>query len=79
MTLFCSYSDSLGRPGEGVHKERLLGMASVDVRATVLFALFVNLALGVPFCCALFTLLLVAELMHYLFCVDTAVMRWLRN
>ena len=39
----CQYSEIFGRPGEGVHKERLFGLAAVDVLGTALGAYLLSI------------------------------------
>lgn len=39
----CKYSEVFGRPGEGVHRERLFGMAAVDLLGTALGAYLLSI------------------------------------
>ena len=38
MFHFCKYKDVFGKPKEGVHSYRLMGISMVDVLATILLA-----------------------------------------
>ena len=77
MPGLCQYRDVFGKPGEGAHSVRIGGVAIVDVALTAVAAAGVSWALGQSFVVVLVLLLIVAVAMHRLFCVDTAVNRWL--
>jgi hypothetical protein len=70
----CTYSRSLGVPGEGVHRH-VLGFAIVDVLATVLLASL--MARGDPRETVQYFiwLFILAQLLHWMMCVDTAFLR----
>ena len=89
----CQYKNMFGAPGTGAHKYRFLGVAIVDTVATIVAAVLIWAALKyyqtkslIPiasdvalFFTILIILFVLGEFMHWLFCVDTAVMRALRS
>ena len=72
-TMFCRYSDVLGRPGEGVHSIRIPGTptAAVDFASTLLLAWLVSWSFSVSLSITTSTFLLLGMFFHALFCVDT--------
>jgi hypothetical protein len=73
--MLCQYKDALGRPGEGVHSYRFLGVAVVDVVMTVVVAYVVHRVMGYPFGRTVAVAFLLGVFSHWLFCVDTTVAR----
>ena len=69
----CRYRDSLGRPGEGVHAPRLLGLAVVDVVGTALIAALVARWRRWPVAWTVAAAFAAAVVVHRAFCVDTAL------
>ena len=61
-----------GRPGEGVHSFRLIGLAVVDVALTVAAAYYSAPYLGVGLPVSLAGWFALGIVAHYLFCVSTA-------
>jgi hypothetical protein len=72
MTL-CMYKDIFGKPNEGVHKNRLFGVAIVDVILTVLIGYFIARQYDYSLFHVLLVLFIIAILSHRLFCVSTTV------
>lgn len=81
----CEYKDSLGVPGKGVHKTRVGGIASFDFVLTLLLAWgtsvfskrFTQNGVEVPLTITLVFWLIVSVIIHKIFCVQTAVNKWL--
>lgn len=79
----CKYKDIFGKPNEGVHSSRFLGMAVVDLAATAGIAAIITAAIPSGrksvgsflsiFITTLFILMIFAILVHKIFCVDTAL------
>lgn len=77
----CKYKDSLGKPKEGIHSYRFLGIAIADFLLTIVLALVVSgliclvfktrflLTFGI----SLPSLFLLGIILHRLFCVKTTV------
>lgn len=64
-----------GIPGQGAHSQRIGPFALVDTAGTVLIAYAISRTLNTKFIPTLAITFVSAEIMHYLFCVDTAFMR----
>jgi hypothetical protein len=81
----CAYANAFGEPDKGVHKYRVGGFALVDTLATVLVAVLITWFLHkrcstlssevLVFLQVFVWLVVVGEIMHLLFCVDTAGVR----
>ena len=82
----CKYRDALGKVGEGAHSYRFLDIAIVDVVLTLLLALVTQLFLramfkieNVPLWLIFLVWLIVAEILHYIFCVETTFIKFMRR
>ena len=73
----CAYKDALGAPGTGFHETRLLGMAAWDLLGTLVIAWLISRIAKMNVIVVFVMLMLLAEMTHYAFCVDTAVMKCL--
>ena len=69
----CQYSEIFGLPGKGVHSQRILGLASVDIFGTILFSYIFSILFSWSFKNTLIFLFLLGILLHKMFCVDTAL------
>ena len=78
---FAKYSDIFGKPNEGVHKERFLGIASIDLFGTILISVIISVflylltkknAMGI-FSGTFVILILLGIVFHRLFCVNTTI------
>ena len=78
MTL-CKYKSILGNPGVGVHSYRLFNLPVVDVALTVLLAYLLAMWKRWTFWKTFVGLFVLGEILHYIFCVDTAVMAAIRR
>ena len=67
------YSTVFGKPNEGVHAVRFLGLALVDVVFTVVFAWWIDRQCSTGFFKTLVFLIILGETLHFVFCVPTAV------
>lgn len=72
----CQFANVFGKPGEGIHKSRILGMATVDLVLTILLAILItwfkkwNFVDGI----IVFTCLMIfSVIVHKFFCVETAL------
>lgn len=76
----CKYANILGIPGKGIHRFRLGGIAVVDLVLTLGLALGLSyIPRGPPFTVWIIILLLLAMVLHALFCTKTSVSTWLYN
>ena len=71
----CPYSNILGIPGQGVHAQRFYGFALNDTLATLVAALLTSLFFKVPILYSILGWFIGGEVLHYVFCVDTAFMK----
>lgn len=74
--MFCKYKDVFGKPGEGIHSTRWGPFAAFDLGATIVLAMILALVFRMSFFSFLVMLvvfLILGELMHWMFCVDTPV------
>jgi hypothetical protein len=78
--MLCRYRDIFGRPGEGAHRYRIGPLAAVDVALTVTGVLVFSWAMGwswLETALALLLVILIAVIIHRMFCVNTALNVWL--
>lgn len=75
--MFCEHRDVFGRPGQGVHARRVLGLAAVDVVGTVVIGLLAAWVGGFTPWKAVALAFLAGVVAHRLFCVRTTVDRLL--
>jgi len=73
--LLCQYKNSLGKPGQGFHQQRFLGIALYDTLATIVAAYFIAKYMKWNVWRTIFYAFVFGEFMHWLFCVDTALIR----
>lgn len=75
----CSYKNSLGKPGEGFHQSRILGFALYDIIGTIIIAFIIGYISNISFWITFLLLFIVAQILHYIFCVDTEFIKILTN
>jgi hypothetical protein len=75
----CPFKDALGVPGEGFHSTRFMGLAVGDTVGTFVLALLLAKVFGWPYLPTLIALLVLGEVLHWYFCVDTAVIKFLKK
>ena len=73
MVEFCKYRHIFGIENEGVHKYRLLNIAIVDMVLTIILAFVCALYFKISFLLVFFVLIVIATLLHRLFCVETTI------
>jgi hypothetical protein len=71
----CPYANILGVPGEGFHEKRLYGVAFNDTIGTIGLASITTMVFDVDFKKSLLYWFVGAEVLHYAFGVDTAVLK----
>lgn len=70
----CKYRNIFGKPNEGAHRHKIFGFALVDIIATLLASLLISYVSGYSYFKVLIFLLIVGQLLHYIFCVNTTFM-----
>ena len=73
----CPYKHILGIPGQGVHAARFLGLSINDILMTIAAAALTSLIFKLPFWPTLLIWLIVGEVLHYLFGVQTALLDYI--
>jgi hypothetical protein len=70
---FKEYKNIFGKEGEGAHSIRFFNFAMVDVIMTIVGAFFISLFFKINFFIVFFILMLIAIILHRLFCVNTTL------
>ena len=78
MTL-CKYKDALGKPNTGIHSYRFLGIAIFDTILTIFIAFIISKFFHLSFLYTLLILFLLGIIMHYIFCVETTVNKFIKK
>ena len=79
MIDLCRYKNIFGIPGEGIHSYRVYNIAIMDVIGTILIGLIISFLFDTPLIKTIILLFLLGCIMHYLFCVDTTVNKYLNQ
>ena len=77
MIDLCQYKDIFGKPNEGAHSYRFLGIAIVDLFLTLLVAYYVAYKYKKSFIEISVVFIIIGVIAHSLFCVDTTFNRFL--
>lgn len=76
--MLCKYKDSLGVPREGVHARRMFDLAFWDIFGTIVISYAISRLFGVGFIITLIIILILAEALHLLFCVETPITKMIK-
>ncbi len=79
MTQLTQYKDIFGAPGTGLHSFRIFNIAVVDVALTLVAAYFIAQYTNYPLVYVVCGLLLLSVAVHYIFNVDTTVLKELKG
>lgn len=74
----CKYRDIFGKPNEGVHSMRFLGLAFVDLFLTFVLAVIISYKYEYNIIFVFVFLMVLSIVIHKLFCVDTALLKKLK-
>jgi len=77
--IFEKYKDSLGKPGEGIHKYRFLNTAIMDYVMSIIMAIILAYLTKVPLVLTTIGVFAAGLLSHVLFCVNTNTVRFLEG
>lgn len=69
----CKYSEIFGKPNQGVHKYRFIGLAVIDVIMTIIFAFLISFYMKWSLFYTTLGLFLLGIICHRLFCVRTTI------
>ena len=77
----CPFKDLFGKPRTGAHSFRIADIAVVDTVATLIAAWFIHKQFfpGQSYWTVLLIFFIIGELLHYLFCVETTVIKAIRS
>ncbi len=75
FSYLAQYKDILGVPGEGVHAKRIGPFAINDFIGTIIGAIILSYLFDTTILKAFIFLFILGEVLHYIFCVDTAFLR----
>ena len=73
------YKDILGKPRQGFHKARLFGLARNDLIGTAVVALLISHSSFSKFITTFLLLVIVGIYLHWIFGVDSTLLRWLKD
>jgi len=74
----CAYKHALGVPGEGFHRH-IGGVALLDFIGTAVIAGVISALTGWSFWFLFIALFILGEFLHWYFCVDTVVIKYIKN
>jgi hypothetical protein len=69
---FCKYKDIFGIPKEGIHKQRIFGLAFWDLFFTLIASILISFFFKIHIIYSFIGLFILGILFHLLFCVKTA-------
>lgn len=75
--IFCKYKNIFGKPNEGVHKQRIFGLAFWDLFLTIIASIIVAYIMKKNVFIVFFAFMIIGIFFHVLFCVDTALVKTL--
>jgi hypothetical protein len=71
----CPYAHVLGIPGQGVHAQRIFGLALNDTLATILLAFVTTFFFKIGFISSFIGWFIIGEILHYIFGTKTAFLK----
>ena len=71
----CQYSDIFGLPNKGIHSYRLFDFAIVDTVLTFLLAYVISYLFNSNYLLTLLFTFVLGFFLHYIFCVQTKLIR----
>ena len=73
------YKDIFGKAGEGVHQYKFKGTSIVDYLLTIIGAFIITYYTDIPLVLTTIGLFLIGILLHYLFGLETQVIKFIHN
>jgi hypothetical protein len=77
--IFEKYKNLFGKPGENIHKYRLLDTAIIDYILAIFLAIFLAYLTKIPLVLTTITVFIISIILHMLFCVNTSALRFLQG
>ena len=75
--LLCKYKNIFGKPGEGLHSIRFMGISIFDVIIVLLAALLISYIYKISIFYTIIPIFFSGIIIHRMFCVQTAIDRLL--
>ena len=75
----CDYKQTLGVPRQGFHEARIADLALNDIIGTIIIIIILVMWLGTNIITTTIGVFALATFLHWLFCVDTALMVKLKS
>jgi hypothetical protein len=75
----CEKKNIFGKPNEGIHKHRFLGVAVVDTGMTLIAAILIGYFFKIKWWICFIVLFVVGFILHKMFCVKTAFVKATEN
>ena len=76
---FCKYKYLFGIPYEGLRQYRILGLSIYDLVVTAIGTFFVSWFLKIPFWKCFIAIFVLGEIIHYVFCIDTQFILYMKE
>ncbi len=73
MNGLCKYKDMFGKPGQGTHSYRFMGVAIIDVILTILVACMIAYLTRWPLWICMVGMFVLGIIAHRLYCVRTKI------
>ena len=74
-----AYKDIFGKPGEGLHKYKIMSTSIVDFILSIMGALLITYFTNIPLVITTIGVLLLGILLHYIFGVNTEVAKYMSS
>ena len=71
--MLCKYKHIFGEPNKGIHSYRIFDIAIIDLFATIVVAYIISKKYKYSFLNIFTILLIIAVIIHRLFCVNTKI------
>jgi hypothetical protein len=73
---FCKYKKILGEPNVGFHKHYFFGFAILDVIGTIFISILIGKYYNINVIAVFMILIIVSIFLHYIFCVETTLIKF---
>ena len=75
--MLCEFKNIFGIPNEGFHKQRMFGLALWDIVGTIILILIISRYFAINIITTSICMIILFIFLHWLFCVDTALNKFL--
>ena len=77
--MLCKYRNIFGEPNKGFHQMRIFSMALNDWLGTFVLAYLFGRCFGYPYIKSLGVVFVIGQLCHFVFCVDSTIVKLLKS